>query len=55
MIDFLVPLLCPKCKLKTALQRAFGKKGHCHNCNYDWNLKWKGGKKFSCDVRLEYV
>lgn len=55
MIEFLVPILCPKCKLKTALQRSFGKKGHCFNCNHEWKLSWRGGKKFSGDVRLEYV
>ena len=55
MIEFLIPILCPKCKLKTALQRSFGKKGHCFNCNHDWPLRWKGSQQFSTNVRLQYV
>ena len=46
---------CPKCNLKTALLRCFGKKGHCYNCNHDWSLKWKGTKTFSVKMRLQYV
>ena len=49
------PITCPQCLLKTALQRCFGKKGHCFNCGHDWSLKWKGTKTFSTKMRLQYV
>lgn len=49
------PLQCPKCRLKTALSRSFGKRGHCFNCNHDWVLNWKGAKSFSKQLRLQYV
>lgn len=53
MIQVLELLICPRCKLKTALQRSFGKRGFCFNCKHDWNLKWKGSKSFSKQMRLE--
>lgn len=46
---------CPKCHLKTALQRCLGKRGHCFNCNHDWNLIWRGGKTFATKMRLQYA
>ena len=48
-------IICPKCRLKTAIIRLFGKKGHCLNCNHDWNLKWRGSKVFSQQMRLANV
>lgn len=48
-------LPCPRCKLKTAHQINFGKKGHCWNCQYVWDLHWKGGHGFSTQMRLDNV
>lgn len=51
----MITLNCPRCKLNAAIQRCFGKRGHCLNCNHDWSLKWKGGQTFSNKMRLLYV
>ena len=53
MRQSLESILCPRCKLKTAFQRCFGKRGYCFNCKHDWLLKWKGRQRFSKQMRLE--
>lgn len=50
--DFI--LKCPQCYLETGLSFNFGKKGRCCNCSHIWDLKWKGGKKFSFVIRNQY-
>lgn len=50
-----VPLPCPQCKGKFGHVINFGKKAHCWNCRYIWDLKWKGSKTFSTQMRLENV
>lgn len=50
------PLLkCPQCKGKFAHIINFGKKAHCWNCRYVWDLLWKGSKNFSTEVRQSFV
>lgn len=50
-----IPILCPNCRMKTALSFNFGKKAHCKNCQHIWSLKWKGSKSFSNYMRNLYV
>jgi hypothetical protein len=50
-----ITITCPQCKGKFAHIINFGKKGHCWNCRYVWELKYKGGKTLSTQMRLENV